>query len=481
MKVALVNPNIEMDLELFHLGLAAVGSAVNATVRHQAEVVDFTFHWNEWQSYLRERLERQRPHVVGIATLTPRVPSMLKVAAAVRNILPAAVIVVGGQQATLDARRTVSRSEVDLALVGEADFTFPALLDALEDATPLEAVPSLVWKRDGEVVANAPGELPSGEAFEKLPFWDWSLWEQVPRMIRHVGYLPVQGVRGCAYQCSFCTAPIMAERMGGPERWIRYHRPERTVEEATWLWERHRAQGLRYLFFYDLNFLHDLPWLRGFASAYRAAGLNEKLPFSAYSRVEHINEETLDLARSAGCVQLRVGIEAGDPHFRNEALNKELPEEELRLKMALLRRSGIRSLGYYMFGAPGETLLEARRSVIDSLRHGMDRAAFFYFTPLHGLPIMEKAGLDVDYFKEAESSGFYRGSTQTRGRRRLQALFMGANGYWLARTFARQARRQGPRWVAGFPAYLREAAADGLPPRLATALYVLYHGDSFLW
>ena len=43
----------------------------------------------------------------------------------------------------------------------------------------------------------------------------------------------------------------------------------------------------------------------------------------------------------------------------------------------------------------------------------------------------------------------------------------------------RQARRLGPRWVAGLPAYLRAAQADGMDAKLALRQYVYYPQDAF--
>ena len=49
MRALLVNPTIDRDLELYHLGTAGVASYLNAVGRHQAEVVDFTFFWDRWE------------------------------------------------------------------------------------------------------------------------------------------------------------------------------------------------------------------------------------------------------------------------------------------------------------------------------------------------------------------------------------------------------------------------------------------------
>lgn len=486
MRVLCVNPTIDRDLELYHLGTAAIASFVNQVGRHRAEVVDFTFYWERWEDYLKERLRRFRPQVLAISTVTPRMPSILRIARAAKAELPDLVVVLGGHHASLDTRGTVAQDVVDFAVIGEGEHTFHALLDALDagDRDRLRAIPSLAWMEGDTYVENPIGPLPQGARLDEVPFNDWTLWEQHPRMIYHAGFLPMIGVRGCPYQCSFCSSPVLAERLADAGPFVRKRGAERVAEEALWQWERHRHQGLRYLSFYDQNFLMHRSWLEQFSRAYRERGLHTKLPFSAYSRVDHITEEKLELARAAGCVQLRLGIESGDPYVRNALLHKELDQDELYEKLAMVRRSGIKTLGYFLIGTPGETRESAERTWQVAREAGLDRAAFFFFTPLYDLKVMKEAGLAVNYLEREHSATFYQGGELTEaasglGRWELKALFLRANGFFLARQVKRQLAAQGLGWVWGLPRYWREARRDGLDARLAISQYVYYHGEAY--
>lgn len=486
MRVLCVNPTIDRDLELYHLGTAAVASFVNAVGRHRAEVVDFTFYWDRWEDYLRERLDRLRPQVVAISTVTPRMPSILRIARAVKAWNRETVVVLGGHHASLDTRGTVAQAAVDFAVVGEGEHVFHALLDALEDGdrARLSTIPSLAWMDGDTYVENPLGPLPQGAALDAIPFNDWTLWEQHPRMIFHAGYLPMIGVRGCPYKCSFCSSPVLAERLADAGPFVRKRTAELVAREALHHWERHHHQGLRYLSFYDQNFLMHRSWLEAFSREYRALGLHTRLPFSAYSRVDHITEEKLELARAAGCTQLRLGIEAGDPYVRNTLLNKELDQDELYEKLELVRRSGIKTLGYFLVGTPGESRAAAEKTWEVARRAGLDRAAFFFFTPLYDLAVMREAGMEVNYLERERSATFYQGGELTEqasglGRLELKALFFRANGYFLARQVKRQVQAQGLDWVRGLPAYWREARRDGLDAKLALSQYVYYHGDAW--
>lgn len=484
MRVLCVNPTIDRDLELYHLGTASVASFVNAVGRHQAEVLDFTFRWDDWAEYLRERIERFEPQVLAVSTVSPRMPSVLRIVRAAKALRPKLVVVLGGHHASLDTPGTARQPDVDFAVVGEGEHTFHALLDALEDRTDLTAIPSLAWREGDRVVETPVGPLPAGARLDEIPDNDWRLWEQHPRMIFHAGYVPMIGVRGCPYKCSFCSSPVLADRLADAGPFVRKRTAARVAQEAWTQWERHRHQGLRYLTFYDQNFLMHRSWLEGFATAYREMGLHAHLPLSVYSRVDHLTEEKLDLARSAGVVQLRLGIEAGDPYVRNSLLNKELDEDTLHEKLALVRKSGIKTLGYFLIGTPGESAEQAEKTWKLARSAGLDRAAFFFFTPLWNLEIMKQAGIDVNYLERDRSATFYQGGELTEeasglGRVPLKALFFRANGYFLARQLKRNLVSQGAGWVKGFPAYYREARRDGLDLKLTLSQYVYYHGDSF--
>ncbi len=485
MRVLVVNPTIDRDLELYHLGTAGIASFLNAYGRHRAEVVDFTFYWDRWEDYLRERLDRLRPQVVGISTVTPRMPSILRIARAVKNWDPKVKVVLGGHHASLDTEGSVRQDCVDYALIGEAEYSFQLLLDTLEDGGDVHGVPSLGFLEEGRYVENKIAQLPKGKQLDDVPHMDWELWEQHPRMIYHAGYVPIIGVRGCPYKCSFCSSPVLADRLAEAGPFVRKRDAARVAEEAQYQWERHARNGLRYLSFYDQNFLMHKGWLEQFAQAYRARGLHTKLPFSAYSRVDHITEEKLELAKSAGCAQLRLGIEAGDPTVRNKLLNKELDQDTLIEKLALIKKSGIKTLGYFLIGTPGESAEQADTTYRIARESGLDRAAFFFFTPLWNLQIMEDAGIDVNYLEREASATFYQGGELTEeasglGRARLKTLFFRANGYFLARTIKRQIQQKGPAWLAGFPRYWREAKRDNLDAKLALSQYVYYHKDAWL-
>ena len=191
--------------------------------------------------------------------------------------------------------------------------------------------------------------------------------------------------------------------------------------------------------------------------------MHEKLPFSCYSRLDHLTKEKLDMAREAGCIQLRVGIESGNPDVRDKLLNKELSQEDLVEQMKLLRESKIKSLGYFIIGNPNESYSQANESFQVAKEIKLNRAAFFFLTPLHNLPIQQD--VTVDYLDMDRSMGFSIGVGISHKISRfkkflLVLLFYRANGWFLLKTLYAQLRGQGFSFLSGFPQYYRQARSD---------------------
>ena len=487
MRVAIINSSYELSDEYYDLGAAAVANVIHASENHDVCAIDFMFEWENWQNYLKQKLLEFKPELIGLSTYSPRIAQALKVARMCKAILPEVRIVMGGHHASLGTAETLAQDCVDYVVVGEAENTILQLLDVLESKQleKLYDIPFLGFKSEkGEIVENKLGKLPTAEELTNLPFIDWSIWEHHKKAIYHCGFLPIIGVRGCPYKCTFCSSPILANRLKGTGPFVRESSAVKTAQEALYLWEKHKDDGLRYLMFYDQNFLMNKQWLEDFSKEYIRLGLNDKLPFSCYSRLDHLTPEKLKLARDAGCIQLRVGIESGNEAVRNNLLNKRLTQSMLLEKMKMLNDSGINALGYFIIGNPNETFSQAFESFRMAKRVGLKRAAFFFLTPLHNLPLQKDK--DVDYIDMDMSMGFSIATgldnrLSTYSKTLLVLLFYFSNGWFLLKTFFGQIKSQGFSFIWGFPGYLRQARKDGFDMQKSALQYIYYHGDSFLY
>jgi len=126
------------------------------------------------------------------------------------------------------------------------------------------------------------------------------------------------------------------------------------------------------------------------------------VPWYGFARItRHLLDLDFCLAlRQSGCVMLKLGLESGDQAVL-DSLHKGINLEEASLALKNLRKAGISTYVYLLFGTPPEGLREARRTLQFIVDHrdcvGFLNLAIFNM-PIHG-PEAE----------QVETKGFYEG------------------------------------------------------------------------
>jgi radical SAM superfamily enzyme YgiQ (UPF0313 family) len=72
------------------------------------------------------------------------------------------------------------------------------------------------------------------------------------------------------------------------------------------------------------------------------------------TRIDSVDEEVLDLAAKAGCVQIDYGVESGNPDTLKR-IHKPHTVEMVRRVIPMMRRHGIRPVVFFILGFPWET------------------------------------------------------------------------------------------------------------------------------
>jgi len=125
-------------------------------------------------------------------------------------------IIVGNSVATSIPEFLLSKTKVDIAVMGEGDLTIIELLSVIANNGPLEEVKGICFKKSQNVIRT--GERPLISEIDQIPNVDWGLFDTdlyldrskdgVPRPYlidyNSVRAMPVVSARGCLYECSFC-------------------------------------------------------------------------------------------------------------------------------------------------------------------------------------------------------------------------------------------------------------------------------------
>ncbi len=484
LKLLLINPTIVGEPEAFHVGLATIGTFVAKSGRHGATILDFAFHRANWEARLRARIESYEPDIIGIYVSTPYFPSARKVAAEIKRIRPGLRVLAGGHHATLAPEQVIADGSIDMLIVGEGELPVLELLDTLERGGDLHQVPGLWWKDGDAVHKQEKGPLLPAE---RIPILDWTLYddETLRQSFFTFGLLPIMGSRGCPYRCSFC-AITNVQRLYRGESFYRYRDPIEVVDEIELHYERFKSYGLRIVYFYDLNFLIRPEWLAAFTTEYRRRGLNLKLPWSAYTRADHVSKIALDCLADSGCVGLRVGIEAANETMRNDVYEKDLPQAELLDALARLKAARIPIIGYFLVGGPGERPEYLMESLELAYDYGIEYPTFFLFKPLAGTDVVERAaemGSVVDVESMGDSADFLRGvnmkhrfisKRQIVGFHFLTLVVFGTRIVW------HQLRREKLAYVPRFVRFFIESLRRDFSPFESLIYFVFYGYDHLI-
>jgi anaerobic magnesium-protoporphyrin IX monomethyl ester cyclase len=250
-------------------------------------------------------------------------------------------VVVGGVNVTLYPEESVSYPCFDYGIIGEANASLPELAVALERGSSLCAIAGLVYKENGRVMVNPAVKEPV--RFDAYPFPARHL---LPNHLyysftsQRKNFTIMVTSTGCPFDCTFCAIAGLPYRERSAEN---------VVDEIE---ECYRRYGIREIDFFDATFFVNKKRFLDICDRMRARGI--KVEWSCRSRVDVVDEEILKAAYRAGCRKIYYGIESSSPRILGK-INKQIESSQIRRTIDLTYRCGIKALGFFMVGCPGET------------------------------------------------------------------------------------------------------------------------------
>jgi len=385
MRILLINPPPEsgqtQDILGPPLGLAYLAAALEAAGQ-TVEILDafaLGLSWKELEGFLA----RSRPDLVGIGGMTPIINASYRAAKIARP--HTRWLVLGGPHVSAVRSQVFQEApEFDFALKGEAEESFPALVQALEkgEPNPVNSIPGLLTPN----VENPSS--PMIDDLDRLPFPARRLLPNSRYCHPLFGGEPIATVmtsRGCPFGCVFCDKAVTGRR------W----RPRSAENVLKELEQIVKELGIRSIIFYD-----DLFTLDQERTIRIARGMIERkwnLRWKCEGRVNLVDEEALQWMKRAGCEMIAYGVESANPHGL-QFLHKGITPEQVRQAFARTRAAGIQTLAYFLLGIPGESFADELRTIRFAREIGADYAQFALLSPFPGTPL----------YQEAVAKGWYR-------------------------------------------------------------------------
>ena len=237
-------------------------------------------------------LREYQPDVVGITSTTPAFPDARRTAEGVRQILPEAVIVLGGAHVSAVPQNALSYDCFDVGIIAEGELTMLELVRHIEGdgLSDLTGIAGLVLRKDGEVILTEPrGYI---KDLDTLPFParhllpPLSAYSPTPASYRQLPLAVLMTSRGCPYQCTFCDRRVFGNLTRG-------HSPDRVVAEVEEVLNRYGAREIR---FFDDTFTYDKKRVMEICEKFLQRGL--RFPWTCLTRVSSVTKELLKKMRA---------------------------------------------------------------------------------------------------------------------------------------------------------------------------------------
>ena len=353
-KVLLINTNTEKNpYPVAPLGIGMIAQALKD--HYEVRVFDRVFNSSE---KLLEMIPLYAPDYIGfgirniddvmMGNVTYYVPEIVSLIRKIREVTKAPLIL-GGSGYSLFPEEILRDSGADYGIIGEGEEVFLSLLKALENKTPVPALPQIVLQSSapiskGRVTPLIPSISPSDSNLYE--------WIDFNPYLEHGAY-PIQTKRGCVFECIYCSYPYLEGNR------FRLRKPSLIVNEMQEVLEK---SGITTFEFVDSTFNSPLSHAEEICREIISRRLKVTLRTMGVNPGQ-VTERLLELMRSAGFDQIDCTPDTASPSIiRN--MKKNFTYEELVRCADIIRKVGMPTIWFFMFGGPGET----EETVLDNFR-----------------------------------------------------------------------------------------------------------------
>lgn len=239
-----------------------------------------------------------------------------------------------------------------------------------------EEVKNAIWRQDGRIRVEGTREpmdydCPRHDLLDLsqyyLPYW------KPP-------FGSVYATHGCNAKCKFCVAPGW-----GPTR---FRNREAILEEIGFL----RSLGVHKVFFRDGAFnqapRYMMKLCEGIARNYPGMRL------TTWFKPKPLTDEMARVMKEAGFQFVHIGCETGSPDFLRR-IGKDFEVKDVAPAVETLHKHGIKVVGHFMAGVPGETEEDFRLSARYLEKTQLDVVSFSVFEYSFGIELKQGDGIPV--------------------------------------------------------------------------------------
>lgn len=324
--------------------------------------------------------------IVALSSFTPNKYHLIAICEKIKQVLPSALVLVGGPHAAAVGSEVLRETCADIAVPSEGESVLEMILERYLSDQSWHEIPGISWRDASGEIVNNPGKIELIQDLDTLPFPAYDL-DDLPGYWRtqflppgaRKSYMTLVTSRGCPYGCKWCHSIF--------GRKFRAHSAERIIQEILYY---NKTYGVSDFEFQDDIFNMDHARLIEFCELVHKHNLKLKLSFPNGLRTDILEESEIDALVSAGTILSAFALETGSPRLQLE-MGKRLDIGRFLHNVEYATRKGIFGAGFIMLGFPTETAAEMKMTIDVTCSSALHFASFFNVTPFPNTEIYDMA------------------------------------------------------------------------------------------
>ena len=299
-----------------------------------------------------------------------------------------ATIVVGGEHATsLPEYNLRDCKGIDYISLGEGEQTWLEIIEKKKNNENFDNIDGLAYLKNGEFVKTKFRERI--KHIDEIPWPDWNTFRIESYLDNAVSFgpgsgrnMPIMASRGCPYECTFCSNPLMYGR--------RYYlrQIDDLIEQIKFYIRKYKITGLQ---FYDLTAIIRKDWVLEFCKKLKENNISLEWSLPSGTRSEALNQEVLQSLSKANLRYLVYAPESGSVDSLKRIKKKiKLSNMEQSIKYAIKENISVRT--NLIIGFPDEKRLDIYKTLYQQIKFsvmGVEDVPTYYFNAYPGTELFD--------------------------------------------------------------------------------------------
>ena len=365
-KIALINPR--MFLKSYRFFPLSLGYLVAALEKDNIPYSFYDLHieWSKTSSVIDQIKKDGVPDLFAVTGLLTSFQNVKKICESLKYNFPESQIVLGGRITVMNPEFIFKHISTDFIIQGEGEIGLVQLIKEIDENKGFDTVQGLSYKDHyGNIYSNGEAEPIKNIVDYNIPYEHFDMGKYIKLCNIQSPNLPsinILSSRGCPFSCTFCNN-------SKGKKSVRFYDIKNFSYSLDYLVDRFR---LKHVTFNDDIFTVNKRHMTMVCDILKERNLS----FSISTRLDFLDEESIQLLDESGCHYLCVGIESPAPTVA-KVIDKRLDLKTYQRNIDALKKSRIITNYGFMIGYLGETEETIRETRDFVLKNKIIYSAFF--------------------------------------------------------------------------------------------------------